>query len=115
MAKTQQKLAAIKLRLQGNSIADIARQLQVSKSTVSHWCRDIVLTQSAQAKIVLSSKTKSTKNLLVYTEGLRQLRQDRIKQDTDEGKNLLHNLSQRDIFCIGLGLYWGEGYKKGGQ
>jgi len=47
MAKTQQKLAAIKLRLQGNSIADIARQLQVSKSTVSHWCRDIVLTQSA--------------------------------------------------------------------
>ena len=24
-------------------------------------------------------------------------------------------LTERDVYCIGLGLYWGEGYKKGSQ
>lgn len=44
MAKTKEFNIARSLREDGVSIRDIAKRLSVSKSTVSGWCKDIVLT-----------------------------------------------------------------------
>jgi transposase-like protein len=115
MAKYQARMRAIQLRIAGTSISDIARQLDVSKSTVSHWCRDISLSAHAMQQIVSRSNTKSTNALLAYTEGLRMKRQQDIVSDKLSGKRQLGRVNARDIYCIGLGLYWGEGYKKGSQ
>ncbi len=79
------------------------------------WCRDIVLSPAALRKIVEQSKFKSTKSVLLYTEKLRKKRQQDIRQSMSEGAHLVSALSERDVFCIGLGLYWGEGYKRGSQ
>ncbi len=115
MAKFKEKNEALSLRKEGYSIGDIARKLVVSKSTVSEWCKDIALTNKAIARIAKKSQAKSTSALLQYSELVRKRRQDDTIASTQKGKNDLGKLSNRDIFCVGLGLYWGEGYKKGSQ
>lgn len=115
MAKIKEKEQALKLRKVGTSISDIALKLKVSKSTVSHWCKDVALSASAMRAIVSTSKSKSTAALLEYTESLRAKRQRAIFSDMNDGRKLLGKLSERDVYCIGLGLYWGEGYKRGSQ
>lgn len=115
MAKIKQREAAIRLRIAGTSISDISEELSVSKSTVSYWCRDISLSAQAIQKIALRSNSKSTHALLAYTESLRTQRQDRIKVDMATGKKRLGRLTDRDHYCLGIGLYWGEGYKQGNQ
>ncbi len=115
MSKVKEKESAIELRLCGNSISDIASTLRVSKSTVSYWCRDISLSEQAQNLIAQKSKSKSTLSILRYTESLREIRQINTLKDKNLGINRLGKIADRDIYCIGLGLYWGEGYKKGSQ
>ncbi len=115
MAKTKEREHAQSLRKTGVSIKDIAKKLSVSTSTVSLWCRDIVLSQAAIQKIVSKSQHKSTLGILRYTESLRLRRQQTVLDDKELGAMRLGALSDRDIYCLGLGLYWGEGYKKGNQ
>ncbi|MCF7865381.1 MAG: helix-turn-helix domain-containing protein [Candidatus Pacebacteria bacterium] len=45
MAKFEQKMQARSLREKGMSIKSIAKQLGVSVSSVSLWCRDIILSK----------------------------------------------------------------------
>lgn len=115
MAKQKEREKAQLQRQKGVSISDIATHLKVSKSTVSTWCKDIVLSTEAIETISRVSKSKSTKSLLLYTESLRVKRQQNIIASAAMGKKKVGKLSERDIYCIGLGLYWGEGYKRGGQ
>lgn len=115
MAKTKEREQAQSLRKTGVSIKDIAKKMSVSTSTVSLWCRDIVLSKAAIQKIVSNSQHKSTLGILRYTESLRLRRQQNVLDDRALGALQLGLLSDRDIFCLGLGLYWGEGYKKGNQ
>ena len=115
MAKIKEKEIAQKLRRKGWSIGDIAEKLSVSKSTVSHWCRDIALSVHAIERISTKSKTKSTAALLKFSEKMRRARLEDTVQSSLKGKKMIGVLSKRDIFCIGLGLYWGEGYKRGSQ
>jgi hypothetical protein len=79
------------------------------------WCRDIALTSEAISQISLRCESKTTQALLQYSESLRIKRQNDTKVSKRKGKDILGKLSERDIYCIGLGLYWGEGYKRGSQ
>lgn len=115
MAKIQEKERAQKLRVLGYSIGDIAKQLAVSKSTVSLWCRDIQLSAAAKTRIAQKGNSKATVGLLAYSETKRQVRQARTKANTNRGIQRTGTLTERDLWCIGLGLYWGEGYKRGNR
>jgi transcriptional regulator with XRE-family HTH domain len=115
MAKSKEKNEALSLRKLGYSISDISRKLMISKSTVSIWCRDITLSDKAIARIAKKSKSKSTTALLHYSESVRLRRQINTSESIKSGKQKLGVISDRDIYCIGLGLYWGEGYKRGSQ
>ncbi len=74
MAKTKEREQAQSLRKTGVSIKGVAKKLGVSSSTVSLWCRDIVLSQAAIEKIVNRSAYKCTLGILQYTESLRIIR-----------------------------------------
>ena len=115
MAKQKEREIAKSLRQKGTSISDIAIKLNVSKSTVSTWCKDIVLTEEAIEIIARTSKSKSTTSLLRYTETLRAKRQNNTIASYEVGKKKVGKLAKRDIYCLGIGLYWGEGYKRGSQ
>lgn len=115
MAKTQEKIEAEKLRHAGHSIGEIAKLLRVSKGTVSMWCRDIVLTQRQIATIAKRSKHHATGALLRASEEKRNRRISDHAKIMKIAQKQIGALSKRDIHMIGLGLYWGEGYKKGSQ
>jgi len=115
MAKQREKGVALLLRRNGRSIGEIARELKVSKSTVSGWCRDIILTKKQQGHIAYRSKHHATAALLRAAEQRRKRRLQETEHAVLLGHTDIGNLSKRDIQMVGLGLYWGEGYKRGNQ
>jgi len=107
----QMKETVKKMRQDGVSLGDIVKKFGLNKSTVSFWCKDIILSESVIQKIKTHGKEKSVKGLLRYSEFKRKERIDRNILQKEEGVIFLGTLSDRDILMIGLGLYWGEGYK----
>ncbi|MDO8741772.1 MAG: hypothetical protein Q7J11_01340 [Candidatus Roizmanbacteria bacterium] len=112
MAKSKEKIKARKLRQKGESIKKIANLLNVSVSTASLWCRDIELTN----KQIENLRKRQTdpfygKRLDYYLKKKKEfnLKLSNLKQ---EGINSIGELTKRDIFLIGIALYWGEGFKK---
>jgi len=93
------------------SFGDISNKLGVAKSTLSFWFKNIILTESTIIKIRTKGKIKSIQGLLRYSEFKRKERIKRHFLQKQEGAAVLGHLSDRDILMIGLGLYWGEGYK----
>lgn len=115
MSKPQKRQAALKLRRNGESISSISKVLSVSKSTASVWCKDIVLTEQQQKRLVEKSNHRATSALLRAAMAKRSLKNVAIKNAIHLGKSDVGSLTLRDVFMVGLGLYWGEGYKKGSQ
>ncbi len=102
------KYKARELRKLGKSYSEILKEINVSKSTLSLWLRDIPLTK--KQKESLRGRQKSRYN------GSKKRQQDRIeltkkiiKESREETKNLIND----PLFLSGLMLYWGEGTKHG--
>ena len=112
MAKSDERNKAIELRKGGGSIKEIAKKVGVSKSSVSLWCRDIMLTpeqiETLQKRVIKGSYRG---RLL----GSRIQHERRIKRALDAeiaGVKEIGRLSQRDLLIAFTALYWGEGSKK---
>lgn len=109
-AKIKEKEKARELRYAGKSIKRIARLLNVAKSSVSIWCRDIQLTEEQKARFVksyvarqkgaLANKRKREKEI-VTIKTLAKLEIDQL--DPSDLKRL------KDIGTV---LYWAEGGKR---
>lgn len=115
MAKQKEKEAALLLRLKGRGIGEISKTLNVSKGTVSLWCRDISLTPRQINVLAKRSKHHATEALLLSAEKQRHQREANSRKSAQLGRNEVGSLTERDVFMVGLGLYWGEGYKQGSQ
>lgn len=113
--KTAIKRGAELLRRRGMSIKEIAREVEVSQSTVSRWCSDIIL--SAEQRNLLEEKRRKAgaKALAPWIRRNRELKQKDIRKQSALGHQDLGRMTKRDLFMLGLGLYWGEGYKRGSQ
>lgn len=110
--KVQEKNRAIELRHSGKSYKDILNVLNVSKSSLSLWLKDLPLTE--EEKVVLKHRKDSN------------ISRGRIKSATANRKNRLLRekeqflLAQGEfdifkvdpLFLIGVGLYWAEGSKR---
>lgn len=107
----QLKETVKKMRQNGASLGDIVKKFDLNKSTVSFWCKDMILSESAIQKIKTQGKEKSVKGLLRYSESKRKERMERNILQKQKGASALGILSSRDTLMVGLGLYWGEGYK----
>lgn len=115
MAKSAQKLQARVLRKQGKSIGEIARTIDVAKSSVSLWCSDISLS-SKQINVLLKRELKGMrKGQLVVAEMRRKERFDRVEKFQIEAFEDIGPLTKRDQFMLGIALYWAEGSKTRGR
>ena len=112
MYSIQIKRRAQTLRKNGVSIYDIARVLNLNVTTISYWCRDIRLSKVMIDKISRRGKFKARAAMLVYTENQRKERFRRTKENRIAGAKLVGDISDRNALMVGLGLYWGEGYKE---
>lgn len=114
MAKSEEKIKAQQFRRQGESIKEIAKQLHVSKSSASIWCRDIILTKEQVAKLQERMTGKSSyEGKLRGARVQRERRLIEIENLRQEGKKLAKHFSKHDFLLAGAGLYWGEGSKHG--
>lgn len=106
------KELAIKLRLQGKSYSQIRDVLGISKGTLSSWLSSLQLSPVVANKIQkrgkkIAIKTLIERNKSQTTEAVK--RRNKIKNNA---KKFVKNISQNDLFFLGVALYWAEGYKR---
>jgi len=100
--KEQEKARA--LRAQNRTLADIARTLGVSKSSVSLWVRDVPFTPT------LRLRGPHRRPHPAHEAKLRQ-----IEELNREGRERIGILSDEALFAAGVALYAGEGSKTDGE
>lgn len=88
---------------------DIAKKLHVSKASVSLWVRDVPLTKAQRRKL--------SKNGFSI-DAIEKRRLARINRTKRAHQAIMNNaakaipaLSQREVWLLGVALYWGEGGK----
>lgn len=111
MAKYDLRLRARKLRQQGVSVRDIAIQLDVAKSSVSWWVRDIALTQIQKARLTTSEIKGRERGLFKTMQIKRERRASYLEEFNISGALRMSAVSKNELFVLGVGLYWAEGGK----
>ena len=107
--KDKEKSLAKKLRKNGLSLNEIKRKLNVSKSSVSLWVRDIILTHKQRQKL---SKKGVGKEVIEKRRETRLKRENHRRQIiVDKAKSEISKLSKKELWLGGISLYWGEGSK----
>lgn len=115
MAKSLEKLEARRLRKDGVAIGIIARKLKVSKSSVSLWCRDIVLTKEQVEKMMVKANQGSTVGRMKAWEWHRNEKRIRHQSNFWKVYKKIDGISRNQLFLIGIALYWSEGSKRDGR
>lgn len=111
MSKSDKKLKAISLRRGGNSIKDIAKELGVSRGSVSVWCQDIKLTKAQQEKLFAKQIASGSVGRQKGADVNREKRLKALEFCAKEANKNIKSISDRELFFLGLGIYWGEGIK----
>jgi len=111
MAKYDKRIKARLMRRKGISIIIIARELAVSKSSVSLWCRDITLTEEQSKKLERNKGISLTTGQRMGAETNRKKKNDAIKIADIFGKSIVNKVSKRELLLISAALYWCEGSK----
>jgi len=110
--KLVEKDKARVLRKNGYSINQIVKETGFTKSSVSLWVRDIVLTK--KQKKGLSERGRSVES--IERRRISRLFNEQKKRQTviDEAKKDFECISSDQLKLIGIILYLGEGRKAGG-
>lgn len=109
------KYKAIKLRKRGKSYNQINKILNIPKSTLSYWLRDIKLSKEAKKKIERRVYEKSILALIKRNKLQTVLAKQKAEQIMRQAEKEVSLLKKKDLFLTGIALYWGEGYKKGAE
>ncbi len=107
--KTEEKKLARKLRKQGLSLREIKQKLKVAKSSISVWVRDIELTKKQKQGL----SENGIKKEVIERRRTTRITRENIRRAiiVDKAKTEIKNLSQKELWLIGIALYWGEGAK----
>ena len=104
-----------KLRKNGKGFSDISNRTAIPKSTVRLWCKDISLTNMQKVVLKKNHQAKSTKTILEVQSRRKVFLNHKEEELLKLGKEDLFNNRHNPLFFLALGLYWGEGYKKGNK
>jgi hypothetical protein len=107
------KNLAVKLRKEGNSYKQISKKLNIPKSTLSCWLKDLKISDKARAKIADRVYEKSILALIGRNKAQTVLAKERADLIKKEAEKNAKNLLKDPLFIAGISLYWAEGYKKG--
>lgn len=106
------RLKAIALRKKGYSIKRIAKQLPEAQSSVSIWTRGINL--SIEQKEELKSHTHSRATIEKRRDTRLRNELDKRNKIIDLASRNIGNITDRELWLIGIALYWAEGGKTQG-
>ncbi len=105
MVKVHARIRSIELREAGYSYSHIASVVGVSKSTLSSWLAGVPYTPNAETVAKIGAALAAS--------GAAQARRKlcSLNEAHEEAANDLGEISKRELFMLGLGLYMGEGTK----
>ncbi|MFH1388946.1 MAG: hypothetical protein ABIG86_02930 [Patescibacteria group bacterium] len=109
--KLELKFKAQDLRKKGWSYSEIRRAVNVSKGTLSLWCRDVAITEEQALNLFKKKLVGAEKGRIIGAKRQQKKRMDNIKQLAKEGRKQVGNLTLRDQFIAGIALYLAEGTK----
>ena len=114
MDKIELRKKATILRKQGKTYSEIQEELkkQIPKSTLSYWCRNIVLPEEYQEKIqkIILNNAKKGREVALIVNKIK--RRKYLKSITDRNEHLTKVFKNRNVEKIALAmLYLGEGSK----
>ncbi|MFC1727656.1 helix-turn-helix domain-containing protein [Patescibacteria group bacterium] len=113
MAKPVLRIKARNLREKlGLSIKEIEKQLGVSRSTISLWCRDIKLNPHQLKRLEKRERDGGFKGRQRAAYLSRKKRLTKVNKLHIEATKEISKLTKRDLFLVGVALYWAEGDKK---
>lgn len=115
MAKSVERLFARELRRGGASIREIAAILQVSKDTASRWCADIQLSPEQVALLIQRDRVGGAVGRAKAAEHKKAERLARFQSLAHVGHCSVNSLSDRELYLVGIALYWAEGSKGRGR
>jgi len=107
-SKTEEKNKAIKLREQGLSYKEILEKIPVAKSSLSLWLKSVNLTTSQKQRL-------TDKKLASARRGAQKMKSIRIaltKKIKSKSRKEIGRLTKRELWLIGIALYWAEGSKE---
>jgi hypothetical protein len=107
-AKSHLKEQAIKLRREGFTYREIMAQIPVAKSTLSDWLHSVglakhqvqQLTERRRAAALRGAKAKHEKRVI------------RMNEIINTAKSEIGKISHRELWLVGIMLYWAEGSKE---
>lgn len=106
------KNKAILLRKQGKSYNEIAKILDISKSTLSLWLRNIKMPDGIKKRLWDKTRKKWAKNITKFNEERAIMARERARKIQIAASKQIGSISKKELFLIGIALYWAEGYKK---
>ena len=98
--KLEEKAKAQKLRSKGYSYGEIQKQINISKDTVSRWCRDIVLSSQQSAKLIQNRLNGATKGRIKGAKIQQDRRIEQTKVLFNTGVKKVSKLTRRDRFLL---------------
>lgn len=104
-AKDELRDRARELRLQGWTYDQIQVELGCSKSSISLWVRDLPRPERKRSTEEAAAVARKG-----WEEKLR-IRDEERQHTKEEARLAVGDLSDRELFLIGVGLYWAEGAK----
>lgn len=106
--KTELKNKAVELRRKGFTYSEILKEISVARSTLSLWLRDVGLSKKQKQKIT-EKKIEAAHKGGEMRKKARLLLSQKIKE---EASKEVANVSQRELWLMGVALYWAEGSKE---
>ncbi|MCN9241918.1 hypothetical protein NGF19_14145 [Streptomyces sp. RY43-2] len=104
-AKDDLRARARELRLQGWTYDQIEVELGCSRSSVSLWVRDLPKPERRRSREEAAAIARRG-----WEEKLRIRDEDR-QRTKEAAKRAIGDISARELFLLGVGLYWAEGGK----
>ncbi len=109
--KLAQKENAVKMRKQGKTYNEILNEVPVAKSTLSLWLREVGLSKGQK-------QTLTDKRVAAQKRGAARRHEMRLVKTAEIHrlcKKDIKSISKRELFLVGIALYWAEGSKSTGN
>jgi transcriptional regulator with XRE-family HTH domain len=110
--KTTERERARELRAAGWTYAEICAELDVSRSSVSLWARDVPVDETTWAERAEANRRAGAR---LRRHPFADRRRQEIERLMDEGRARIGRLSERELLAAGAALYAGEGSKRDGE
>lgn len=105
---SEDRTRAIQLRIQGKTYREILEEVPVAKSTLSAWLKSVELAAPQKQRVTKLRKAAALRG----AQSRRNKRLSEIATLNESGKREIGALSSRELWLIGIALYWGEGSKQ---